>query len=305
VGAHFAISSLFERYPERADIYGYEARRLAEQRFDAGRATMLVGRAEVTSRITLETAELAFGVLHFGDHNIAGGVRTARDDEAYTEMVAALTEPFQRADYAASLRALDKQFGAGTYSLESLFRDEQRRIVRRILDSTLAEADSVYRQLYEHHVPLMRYIRNLSVPLPRALHTAAEFVVSADLARALRDDPQPDKVRGLLEDARTWHIELDGAALGYALERRIAGVAEDLAARPVDRAPLELFERLVTVAGMLPFEVNLWTPQNIVYDLRQSVYPFLRSRAAQDDAEARAWVTHFRAVADALAVRTE
>ena len=62
-----------------------------------------------------------------------------------------------------------------------LFRDEQRRILRRILDSTLAEADSVYRQLYEHQVPLMRYITNLGVPLPRALHTAAEFVVNADL----------------------------------------------------------------------------------------------------------------------------
>jgi alpha-amylase/alpha-mannosidase (GH57 family) len=305
VGAHYAISSLFEQYPERAQIYGYVAEREAYERFEAGRANLLVGHATITSQVRGEAARLAFGVLHFGDHNLNGGVRPFRGEVPYSELVAELIEPFDRADFPTVLRLLDKQFGAATYSLQSLFRDEQRRILRRILDSTLAEADSVYRQLYEHHVPLMRFITNLGVPLPRALSTAAEFVVTADLTRAIRDDADPDQVRALLDDVRTWHIELDGARLGYALEQRVTNVAESVVVHPGDLARLKRFQQLVDIARSLPFEVKLWTSQNVVYEMRHTVYPFFRSRAEQGDPEARVWVDTFRFVADALGVRIE
>jgi hypothetical protein len=303
VGAHYAISSLFESYPKQARIYGYTADREDYERFEAGRANLLVGRATIRSQVTWESARLSFGVLHFGDHNLNGGVRHFRSDDAYASLVEELTEPFSRADFPAVIRLLDKHFGTPTYSLRSLFRDEQRRILRRILDSTLAEADSVYRQLYEHHVPLMRFITDLGVPLPRALHTAAEFVVNADLGRDFRDDAEVQHVRGLLRTARTWHLDLDATGLAYTLERTLDTLAESLAARPADLARLERFEQMVAVARTLPFEVKLWTPQNVAYEMLQTSYPFFRGRAEQGDAEALKWVERFRAVAEHVGVR--
>ncbi|HZS00166.1 MAG TPA: DUF3536 domain-containing protein [Chloroflexota bacterium] len=303
VGAHYAISSLFESYPKQAEIYGYTADREEYERFEAGRANLLVGRAMIRSRVTWESARLSFGVLHFGDHNLTGGVRQFRDEVAYRGLRDALTEPFSRADFPAVIRMQDELFGAPTYSLRSLFRDEQRHILRRILDSTLAEADSVYRQLYEHHVPLMRFITDLGVPLPRPLHTAAEFVVNADLARAFRNDAEPEHVQGLLETVRTWRLELDATGLAYTLERTVDALAEALAARPADLARLERFEQMVALARTLPFEVKLWTPQNVVYEMLQTSYPFFRGRAEQGDAEAQIWVRRFQAVAEYVGVR--
>ncbi|HLH23684.1 MAG TPA: DUF3536 domain-containing protein [Chloroflexota bacterium] len=303
VGAHYAISSLFEPYPKQAQIYGYTADREDYERFEAGRANLLVGRATIRSRVTWESARLSFGVLHFGDHNLNGGVRAFRDDASYEALVAELTEPFSRADFPAVLRLLDKHFGTPSYSLRSLFRDEQRHILRRILDSTLAEADSVYRQLYEHHVPLMRFITDLGVPLPRALHTAAEFVVNADLARDFRDDAEVEHVERLLKTVRTWHLDLDATGLAYTLERTLDALAEALAARPADLGRLERFEQMVAVARALPFEVKLWTPQNVVYEMLQTSYPFFRGRAEQQDVDAVTWVRRFRAVAEHLGVR--
>jgi alpha-amylase/alpha-mannosidase (GH57 family) len=305
VGAHYAISSLFETYPKQAQIYGYTADREDYQRFEAGRANLVVGRATIHSRVTWESARLSFGVLHFGDHNLTGGVRPFRDDTAYQALVDELTEPFSRADFPAVIRLQDKHFGAPTYSLRSLFRDEQRHILRRILDGTLAESDSVYRQLYEHHVPLMRFITDLGVPLPRALHTAAEFVVNADLGREFRGDAEAEHVGRLLTTALTWHLDLDATGLAYTLERALDAVAEALAARPANLTRLERFEQMVAVARTLPFEVKLWTPQNVVYEMLQSSYPFFRGRAEQGDAEATTWARRFRAVAEHVGVRIE
>jgi hypothetical protein len=305
VGAHYAISSLFETYPKQAQIYGFTADREDYERFEAGRANLLVGRATIRSQVTWESARLSFGVLHFGDHNLTGGVRHFRDETAYRTLVEQLTEPFSRADFPAVIRLQDQLFGAPTYSLRSLFRDEQRHILRRILDSTLAEADSVYRQLYEHHVPLMRFITDLGVPLPRALHTAAEFVLNADLARDFRDDAKAEHVESLLKTVRTWQLELDATGLAYTLGRTLDELAESLAARPADLARLERFEQMVAVARTLPFEVNLWTPQNVVYEMLQTSYPFFRGRAEQGDAEARTWVERFRGVAEHVGVRIE
>ena len=75
LGAHYAVSSLFEEYPERTRIYGYTFDREDYQRVEAGKAKLIVGRALATSDITREAARLSFGVLHIGDQHINGGVQ--------------------------------------------------------------------------------------------------------------------------------------------------------------------------------------------------------------------------------------
>ena len=88
VGAHYAISSVFNSYPDEARIYCYTVRRKDFRTADAGKLKLVIGRATFTSEITLETGELAFGVLHFGDHNLHGGVRAFRGDAEYEKLIA-------------------------------------------------------------------------------------------------------------------------------------------------------------------------------------------------------------------------
>ena len=72
------MSSLFEEYPERTRIYGYTFDREDDQRVEAGKAKLIIGRALATSDLTREVARLSFGVLHIGDHHINGGVHVFR-----------------------------------------------------------------------------------------------------------------------------------------------------------------------------------------------------------------------------------
>jgi len=304
VGAHYAISSVFEAYDEDSRISCYHVDRQDHRSLAAGKVKLVVGRARVTSQITRESADLSYGVLHFGDHNLNGGVRPYRGEEAYEEMVRDVTNAFERADIPEVISLLNRHFDGTTYSLKQLFRDQQRKILDLILDSTLAEAEAVYRQVYERSAVLMRFLKELGIPRPKALHTAAESVLNTGLRRAFADDtPDFEQVTGLLREAETLDVALDGAGLGYTLAGTVERLAERLAKDPTDLSLLQHLEALVGLAGSLPFEVDVWKAQNIYYRLLQTLYPRMRAKEAQGDEDARAWLEHFEALGDKLRVR--
>src|SRR5690606_7186566 len=127
-------------------------------RRDAGGARLMVGRARVASRITLDALPFTFAVLHFGDHNVNGGVRRFDSQARYEALAEEVFEAFSRVDFAEVIRVLDRHFQPATYSLKSLFRDQQRIILDRVLEGPLREAEAVFTRLYEAHSPLMRFL---------------------------------------------------------------------------------------------------------------------------------------------------
>ncbi len=304
VGAHYAMSSLFEEYGEKTSIYCYRVDRDDYQSSEAGRSKLVVGRATVTSEITREFAKLCFGVVHLGDHNLNCGARRYQGDDAYQALVQEITDPFVKADFAETLRMLDKHFGASTYSLGSLFRDEQRKILDIILDSTLADIEAIYRQLYETNVPLMRFLKDSGVPPPKALYAVAEFVLNADLRRAFEKmEFNPELIDTLLGESRSEGISLDEETLEYTLRKSLEGMVERIIANPTELGLLKKLDEAVGMLHSLPFRVNLWKVQNTFYDLLQTVYPELREKADRGSEEARKWVGQFRALGEKLSVR--
>src|SRR5205814_7605839 len=136
---------------------------------------------------TQESEVLSFGALHIGDHLMNCGVRKHESEEDYAALKQEMTDPFNRADFPEVIRILDRHFGGSTYSLRSIFHDDQRKILNTILESTLLEAEAVYRQVYETHAPMMRFMSDLRVPLPRAFSMAAEFALNSSLRSAFLD----------------------------------------------------------------------------------------------------------------------
>ncbi len=233
VGAHYSISSLFAPYGERTDIFSYAVKRLDYHTGDAGKLRMALGQASFTSKVTQECEVLTFWVVHFGDHNVAGGVQKADGSLGYKDMLDAISESFARVDIPEVVRLLDKRFGDKTYSLRSLFRDEQRRIVRTILSSTVAEAEAAYLQLYEHHAALMRFITSLGTPMPREFTAAVEYAINSLLRRACSgEELDGERIRNLLREAQASNVSLDKTTLEFLLRRKVETLAGRFAADP-------------------------------------------------------------------------
>ena len=304
VGAHYAISSLFAPYGERTDIFSYTVKRIAQHTREAGKLRMAVGQARFTSKVTQECEVLVFWVVHFGDHNVAGGVQKAVHPESFRETLDEISDSFSRVDIPEVVRLLDKRFGGKTYSLRSLFRDEQRRIVRTILSSTVAEAESAYLQLYDHHAALMRFIASLGTPMPREFSAAVEYAINSMLRRACSSDElDSERVHNLLKEARASNVSLDKTTLEFLLRRKLEILASRFAADPGNLDKLTALQRALTIVKQLPFSVDIWSAQNHVYAIQSGLYPRTLKKAGRGDVRAKSWIESYLNLSDLLSIR--
>ncbi|MGH7851881.1 MAG: DUF3536 domain-containing protein [Candidatus Binatia bacterium] len=303
LAADYALSNLLDDFPERRAIYCYDTKLEDQRVFNAGRAKLGVGRIELRSQITLESEKLIFAALHFGDHNMTASVARGKSIEIFEKIVGRLVEPFTRADLTAALREMERSFSGSHYSLHSLFRDEQRNVLQTILAANLQEAESLYRQIYQPRAPLMRFITDLGIPLPRGFAAAAHFVLNNQLRAALEQPAFDEKrVLGLLESARLEGVVLDSATLEFAYRQSLERLAEAFSAEPSLTA-LEQFYHAANLLRHLPFGVDLWEAQNLFYRLLEGRYPEQKKAQLKGDEAARQWIGYFQNIGRLLRVK--
>lgn len=304
VGAHYAVSSLFEEDSEKWLAGPYRANCEDYRIAKAGRASLVVGRARLVSSITENASTISFSVLHLGDHNLNCGVREYQGEESYTALAHEMSNTFAQADFADIIRLMDRHFGISSYSLNSLFRDEQRKVLDMILQPPVSEAEAAYSQIYDHHAVLMRFLKSSGLPVPPQLDRAAEFVLNAKICTSFRNgflDPQV--VNALLEEALSAQIPLDTTTLEYAARKGFESLGEQLLDSPHD---MERLQRLDMAAGLiqsLPFEINLRNIQNVCYEILQKVYPDLKRTSEQGDDRSIQWIRVFRDLARKLFIK--
>jgi alpha-amylase/alpha-mannosidase (GH57 family) len=306
VCAHYAISSLFEPYGEETEINSFSVKRLDFHARESGKFHLGMGKAEFASKVTRETRVLMFSALHFGDHNILGAVKPFTNEQEYAQLISLLAEAFSKADTPEVVLLLDRRFGEKTYSLKSLFRDEQRRILKKILASTLAEAETVYLNLFQNHAPLMRFIAALNTPIPKELEASMEYAINSLLRRALGDPVlDPLRIGMLLEEASENQVTLDSTTLEYTVRRNLERMSESFLENSGELRILETLRDGLKVARSLPFPVILWSVQNKIYEIYQRSYKRIAGRAARQDAAATAWTAAFRSLAELADVKVE
>jgi len=306
VGAHYAISSIFRSYPEDGELFCFDLHRDSSEAFTSGRGKVALGRAHIRSRITEESEEICYAVLHLGDQNLSAAVRrysseNPEDVAAFTALSTEIGAAIRQANLPEVIRLIDRFFGTLAYSLTSLFADEQHRILRTILDRTLAEMEDSLRKIYEDHASLLRYLTQSGMPPPPALAIAANFAINASLRRAVEAESfDSTEVQSLLARAAADQVTVDTAVLSFAAGERMkrAMVALEAAANS-DRAMMAALRTALNIAvGLhaLPFDVNLWQAQNIWNDL---------FRRSDKDYWSPEWKLAFKKLGEALYISVD
>lgn len=303
VAAHYAATSLFNIQTDPQRVYCYTVEQRRHRVMEAGHAKLALGVARVTSTITLESAELRYGVLHLGDQNLIGAVRAEDGAESYADLLHTISPAFERADLADVVQTLTRHFGRLDYSLKSVFYDEQRAIVRAILAPALEETAAAYQRLYDRHTPLISFLTNQGIPLPPEVATAAEYAMSMAIYRALTADP-PDfeRARSLIDSAHRAGVSLAREPLIGELRRSVEQITAHLLTDPESSV---LFDRLLNLARLvraLPFAIDLWRAQNDVFAIRATHYAELAARARAGDQRARIWTERFATAATLLGI---
>jgi len=310
VAAHYAISSVFSSYADETELYCYRVKRISYEIFNSGRGRLATGRVHITSVITGREQAFSFAVLHFGDQNITAAVKPFADSdapafEAFTVEAAGYV---QRADFPEVIRLLDRFFGHAGYSLTSLFGDEQRRIVKLILNSTLTDVETSLTTIYQNHASLLHFLFQAGLPKPPALTLAAGFAINAGLRRVLETDPVDlAQLRSYLSLAKIDQVPLEASTLSYIADQRMKRAMADLQASAGSQASAGIIDQLDRALALvralleLPFDLNLWQAQNLWYEIYRTPGTAL---TALEPGQRSRWDTDFGELGRSLSIDT-
>jgi alpha-amylase/alpha-mannosidase (GH57 family) len=303
---HYAVSSLFQDYPEKSEIYSYFVERECSKTLTSGRVKLALGRCKVTSKVTRESSRLEYAVFHLGDHSISGGVGEYANEEAGQKMIAEMSAAFERMDMPGVFRMIDEYFGQSVFSLKSLFRDEQRRVIDIILKTTNADLEQLNRQAFERTAPLMRFLMDLGLSLPPLFKHLADGAINAQMRHAFEaKELNREMIMDILDKAKFWTVDLDTEGLAYVLRETIENLARDAHEKPGDLESLKALVRAVKLARSLPFAVNFYRTQNSYYDMLKHSYAVQQKAAQGGNQKAQAWVQQFRELGTLLSFKVE
>jgi hypothetical protein len=302
VGAHFAISAMFDG-DDVVPQYCYDIKTIDAYHTDSGIAKLALGRTHVTSRITRESLEIDFAAVYLGDQDLQAGVRPASQDDDHDDHAGLVTETmaaFSGSDFAEALRLLDEHFGELRYSLKSLFKDEQKRILDMVLSRTLQDAEAAYHEIYEKHGSLLRFLKEMNQPVPDVLRFTAEFVLNNDLKHTFENDPVDFvRIAMLMEMVKREGIRLDEAGIGFAASNSLTRLLQRLQGKPRDMETLERANVLTSLVPMTPFPVDWWRAQNLYYAIFRNNFSEIASR---QDSDSRDWQERFLALGEKLKI---
>jgi alpha-amylase/alpha-mannosidase (GH57 family) len=307
VGAHYAISSMFRSYPDFGQIFCFDVHRHSYDVLSSGHGRFAFGRALMRSRITEESEDICFAVLHLGDQNLTAAVKRYKPkdlvaDAEWAEFITQARDSVRRANLPDLIRLIDRNFDNTLYSLNSLFADEQHRILKSILDQTLSEVEGSLMRIYEEHATLLDFISEARVPAPPALAVTAGFAINASLRHALDAEIfDTTEISRLLRRAEIDHVTLDAPLLSFTADKRIkrAMVRLEGAALQQSSQGLSILNETLTIAEglrLLPMDVNLWQAQNIWNDLL---------RRSDGSELSREWREGFRRIGLALNISVD
>ncbi|MCB0551645.1 MAG: DUF3536 domain-containing protein [Phaeodactylibacter sp.] len=272
VGMHYAVSSIFEEYPEHLDFFNYIAESEAYYRLSAGTLRLAVGRATIQSKATLSERQFSFAVLYLGQHHIIGNLLLDMEREAFDEMASRIREAFLETNLGEVISVMQEYFGKDNkYTIWQLFRDEKRKILDQITKKSLDQVENEMRSIYNDNYQLMLGIAMSDIPVPGFYRSAVEFVVNRDLLRQFENGRlNIRELRRLYAEFRRWNIRLaDEQAFKLTVSERVFNEIQQL---DTNEADLERLQSLITILEMLEslnFNLDFWRSQNTYYSMLQ------------------------------------
>ena len=293
VGVHYAIASLFEEACKSAPIYCYDMKLERCQRYEVGKQILEIGKAHITSMITLEECRVDFSVIHLGDYNLNGGVRYHADEESFESMHESIKRPFFQNNIPEVIHQMDAHFGMHNYSLWDLFKNEQGKVLNIVFENTLNSIETHLRGIYHHYYPLMQLRPDFRIPLPKALAMTVEFILNRDIVDILeKESINLSHLEQTVHEIKRWNFTRDKETLGYVTRERVTALMESFAGHLEDVPTLKTLSDILRIMQPLALQLDLGKAQNLYFDISRKHYD-QKWQAAKNDDLAREWVDHF------------
>ena len=288
VAAHYAISSLFTKYPRQEKVYCYIAEQLDYQKQQLGTLTLAVGQLQLTSEITRETQHLTFAAFHLGGWDFHCCIKPFTGRLAYAQLKEQLFEALNQASVAQTIIIMNQAFGNRHFGLQHLFAEERHRIMSQLTENTKKHLDQLYTQVYRENYTILVAFHREELPIPQELQVAAEVAIAhrfrealSQLEKAIEDHQAIDNYLAELEaiaiEANHLNCQLNIPEAKQILEQFILRILWQIL---YDGEPDALesdivrLDKIINVANQLNLDLYFGYAQEVYYNcLSQKIVP--------------------------------
>jgi hypothetical protein len=197
---------------------------------------------------------------------------------------------------------MNTSFEGVNYSLSDLFKDQQRKILDRLLENTRTKISSSFRQIYDHNYAIMQMVRNTGMPLPPDLAGPAAFILNRSILEGLSaEDVDLEHLRDVIDEIVAFDVQLDQKRLSFEASQRISQWMQQLKKAPEDLKLLEQIGQTLEIIDPLIPDLDLQYAQNLFFEISKTYYQTMKQKLSEhDDQEASCWIALFKQLAGYL-----
>ena len=265
---------------------------------------MMTGIISLRSEITGNEKTYEFAVFRLGVYEFMGGVREYSNDEQYGLMRNRLRYALKEPDAPRLISTMAKEFGTATYSLWHLFKDAQREILFSLLNSTLMDLESSFRQIFRQHITLIHAMKEMQIPVPVVIENPVWYIINRDLNEALLEkEMNLKKIHLLVNEMVHGQFAPDRSILDFTASNAIALRMKTLVAKPDAIDILKDTRELFLILAPLALNYDLWQCQNDYFYTGRKQLESMQNRAAGNDPVAAQWISLFQELGIWLGVK--
>lgn len=231
IGMHYAVSSLFAEDPDDISVFNYNCKATDFRRIVQGSQRLAVGRTHVNSRVTLSHKDFSFVVLYIGQHHLIGMAFERIPEDEFVTFTDKVIEAFLNSNISDVIELFRMYPEHRSFSFFDMFKDEQIKMLNRILETNLKQAAESYQKINNRNYNMLNVMKTTHLQPPKMLVQNLEMVLNTDLRQLFKDTDEKVDVYGLqriIDDIKRWDFKMDHTELNFLAAKRLDSMLVDL-----------------------------------------------------------------------------
>lgn len=267
----WAISSIYQDFEDEEDVYCYTVKRHSYQKVQKGSSNFLVGHIEISSKVTLQKADLMFALMQYAGGDFHCAIKEFSNDAEFNELQATLIKTFALNPITEIIRTLDEKFGKEYFTLKDIFIEERKKILQILLKDQLEKFGNTYKEMYDQGKGSIYHMQNLGLEIPKEFKISAEYALSHRYNDLLAgsdgfvETPIIQQIKDINFEAKRMNIAIDKTPSNKNFAKRIITnlnrLTKSFEIQQADTI-IELFE----IVEKLDLQIDISEAQNVYYN---------------------------------------
>lgn len=267
----WAISSLYQDFEDEEEVYCYTVKRNVYQKAQKGNSNFVVGNIEITSKVTLQKANLVFALMQYSGGDFHCAIKQFSTSDEFNKLKSNLFKTFMLSPLTEIIRALDENFGTEYFTLKDIFIEERKKILQILLKDQLEKFGNTYQEMFDQGKDSIYHMQNLGLEIPKEFKISAAYALSHrynDLLAHSDGFVEPSDIQQITDinyEAKKMNIDIDKTPSNKIFAKKIITNLNRLT-KSFEPQQADTVVELFDIISKLDLQIDISEAQNIYYN---------------------------------------